>query len=260
MLGFGCFTISSQHFFMFNLFKKKDKSSDEETYFPITTDIHSHILPGIDDGAPDVATSIELIRGLMQIGVTRSVATPHIIGDMYRNNADTIYGAQRILQAELDSQGIAFELSAAAEYMLDNYFFEMLDNKVLLLTVQNNLLLTEFSYSSLPDHIERMSFAMITEGYSPILAHPERYSYFHNNYKVFHHLKELGFLLQVNLLSLTGYYGKEVEKAANYIIKNDLASYLGTDLHHERHLSALQDPNNKKIFKEILSGQEWNVL
>lgn len=244
---------------MFSLFKKKDKNR-EETYFPITTDIHSHILPGIDDGAPDVATSIELIRGLMQCGITKSVATPHIIGDMYRNNPDTIFAAQKILQEELDQQGIAFELSAAAEYMLDNYFFELLNNKVLLLTVQDNLLLTEFSYASMPAYIEKMSFAIITEGYSPILAHPERYSYCHHDYKIFHHLKELGFLLQVNLLSFTGYYGKEVEKAANYIIKNDLASYLGTDLHHERHLSALQNPHNKKIFKEVLSSQEWNVL
>jgi tyrosine-protein phosphatase YwqE len=242
---------------MFNFFKK-DKA--QENYFPLTTDIHSHILPGIDDGAPDVATSIQLIKGLMQNGVTRSVATPHIIGDMYRNNPDTIYGAQKILQAELDRQEIPFVLSAAAEYMLDHYFFEMLDNKVLLLTVQDNLLLTEFSYSSMPDHIEKMSFAIITEGYTPILAHPERYGYFHNNYKIFHHLAELGFLLQVNLLSLTGYYGKEVNKAAHYIIRNDLASFIGTDLHHERHLAALQNPANKKIFKEVLSGKEWNVL
>lgn len=244
---------------MFGIFKTK-KEQSAEAYFPLTTDIHSHILPGIDDGAPDVATSIALVRGLMQHGVTRSVATPHIIGDMYRNNADTIFGAQKVLQDELDRQGMAFELSAAAEYMLDNYFFELLDNKVMLLTVQHNLLLTEFSYSSLPDHIEKMSFAIITEGYSPILAHPERYSYFHNNYKIYHHLKDLGFLLQVNLLSLTGYYGKEVNKAANYIIKNNLATYIGTDLHHERHLSALQNPQNQKIFKEMLSGKEWNVL
>lgn len=245
---------------MFGLFKKRNKVGDSGAYFPISTDIHSHILPGIDDGAPDVATSIQLVRGLMENGVTKSVATPHVIGDMYRNNEDTIYGAQKLLQAELDKQQIEFDLTAAAEYMLDNYFFEMLDNKVLLLTVHDNLILTEFSYSSMPDHIEKMSFSIITEGYSPILAHPERYSYFHNNYKIFYYLSELGFLLQVNLLSLTGYFGKDVAKAANYIIKNNLASFIGTDLHHERHLAALQDPINKRIFKEVLSGKEWNVF
>ena len=244
---------------MFQLFKKK-KPQNDYNYFPLVTDIHSHILPGIDDGSPDVTTSLLLIKGLMRNGVTRSIATPHIIGDMYRNNADTIYGAQKILQEELETQGIEFQLSVAAEYMLDNYFFELLNNKVFMLTVKDNLLLTEFSYSSRPDHIEKMSFAIITEGYSPILAHPERYSYFHSDYKIFHHLKDLGFLLQVNLLSLTGYYGKEVSKAARYILKNDLASFVATDLHHERHLSALEDPQNKKIFKELLGDKEWNKL
>ena len=243
---------------MFSFFKKKDK--DFASWFPISTDIHSHILPGIDDGAPDVETSIQLIKGLMKYGVKRSVATPHIIGDMYRNDADSIYGAQKLLQSALDKEGIEFELSAAAEYMLDQYFFELLDNKVLLLTIQDNLLLTEFSYSSMPDHIEKMSFGIATEGYSPILAHPERYGYFHNNYKVYHHLIDLGFRLQLNLLSLTGYYGKEVNKAATYLIRNDLISFLGTDLHHVRHLAALQDPANQKIFKEMLGGKEWNLI
>ncbi len=243
---------------MFNIFKSKKNNG--EGYFPITTDLHSHILPGIDDGAPDLETSLRLVRGLMELGVTRSVATPHIIGDMYRNTADTIFGAQKLLQDELDRQEITFTLSAAAEYMLDQHFFELLDNKVLLLTVQYNLILTEFSYSSLPDHIEKMSFAIITEGYNPILAHPERYAYFHNNTKVYHHLADLGFLLQVNLLSLTGYYGKEVARAAAYILKNNLATFIGTDLHHERHLAALQNPHNHIIFKEHLAGRQWNLL
>jgi tyrosine-protein phosphatase YwqE len=220
--------------------------------------MHSHILPGIDDGSPDVETSILLIKGLMKQGVTSSIATPHVIGDMYRNTPDTIFAAQKLLQEELDRQQIKFTLRSAAEYMLDNYFFEMLSNKALLLPLHENIILTEFSYSSQPDHIEKMSFSIITEGYSPVLAHPERYYYLHQNYKSFYRLKELGFLLQVNLLSLTGYYGKDVEKAALYLIKNDLVSYLGTDLHHERHLAALNEPGNIKLFYELLGGREWN--
>ncbi|HMJ47542.1 MAG TPA: CpsB/CapC family capsule biosynthesis tyrosine phosphatase [Ferruginibacter sp.] len=225
---------------------------------PFTTDIHSHILPGIDDGSPDVETSIMLIRGLMSAGITKSIATPHIIGDMYRNNSDTIFGAMKLLQDELDRQGIEFELSAAAEYMMDAYFIELLNNKTLLLTVKDKLLLTEFSYSSQPAHPEKMSFSIIMEGYTPILAHPERYGYYHDDFKMFHRLKDLGFLLQVNLLSLTGYYGKETARAARYIIKNDLASYVGTDMHHVRHLAALLDVKSKKEYTELLSGDKWN--
>ena len=245
---------------MFGLFKNKKAVINSANYFPVTTDMHSHILPGIDDGSPDVETSIELIKGLLALGITKSIATPHIIGDLYRNNADTIFAAMEKLQAALDKENIQFELSAAAEYMLDNYFFELLDNKTVMLTVKDKLILTEFSYSAIPSNPGQMVFSILTEGYTPILAHPERYAYYHPDYKQFDYLKDLGFLLQVNLLSLTGYYGKETAKAARYIIKNNLASFTATDLHHERHLAALSDEKNKKIFAEVFEGVKLNNL
>src|SRR5688572_27889590 len=222
---------------MFSFFR--NKKSVKERFFPISTDIHSHILPGIDDGAPDLETSILLIKGLMEMGITRSIATPHIISDLYRNTPCTIHAAQTLLQAELDRQQINFTLSAAAEYMMDGAFFELLKTGEPLLTVKDKLLLTEFSYLAMPENPKLMSFSIITSGYTPILAHPERYGYLHNSYKNYHLLQELGFLLQVNLLSLTGYYGPAVAKAGRYIIKNGLASYTATDLHHPQHLAAL---------------------
>lgn len=240
---------------MFGIFKKKSPAS---SYFPIMQDIHSHILPGIDDGSPDIETSLALIRGLMDLGVRRSVATPHVIGDMYRNNPDSIHGALKTLQEALANEGLDFEVSAAAEYMLDAYFLELLADKKVLLTVHDNLILTEFSYSTMPTNPEKMSFAVITEGFTPILAHPERYMYYYKDFNDYHRLKDLGFLLQVNLLSLTGYYGKEAAKAARFMLKNDLVSFVGTDLHHFNHLAALSDPRNRDIFREALSGREWN--
>lgn len=244
---------------MFGLFKKKI-SKEVEGYFPVMTDMHSHILPGIDDGAPDLETSIQLIRGMLEMGIKKAVATPHIIGDMYRNSPDSIFPALKLVQDELKAREIDFELSAAAEYMLDAYFIELLENKSVLLTVKGNLILTEFPFSSMPSSPEKMSFALITEGYTPILAHPERYSYYFHDLSSFDRLAELGYLLQVNLLSITGYYGKDVQKAAQYIIKNDLASFLGTDLHHERHLNALIDPRSRAMFSELLGGKEWNEM
>lgn len=239
---------------MFSFFKKKSA----EPFFPITTDIHSHILPGIDDGSPNLETSILLIKGLMEMGVTRSVATPHIISDLYRNTPETITAAQNLLQAELEKQQLDFKLSAAAEYMMDAAFFEKLTNGERLLTVKDNLLLTEFSYMAMPENPKLMSFTILTSGYTPILAHPERYGYLHNNYKNYHNLQELGFKLQVNLLSLTGYYGPAVTRASKYIIKNGLASYTATDLHHPQHLAALQDRRNQGVFKEVFGGGKWN--
>ena len=242
---------------MFSIFKKP-VSTFSSDYFPIVTDIHSHILPGIDDGSPDIETSILLVEGLMKLGVSHSIATPHIIGDLYRNNYDTINNALIALRNALEEKQLKFKINAAAEYMLDAYFLELLQKKIPLLTLKNNLILTEFSYAERPFNVEKIVFAVITEGYQPILAHPERYAYYHNDYKQYHHLADLGFLLQVNLLSLTGYYGKAVAKAAAYIIKNKLVSFTGTDLHHLRHLDALNDPANKTVFAELFSGQTFN--
>jgi protein-tyrosine phosphatase len=242
---------------MFSIFKKK-KPIFSSSYFPITTDIHSHILPGIDDGSANVETSLSLINGLIKLGITNSIATPHIIGDLYRNNAQTINGALITLENALAEKKIDFKVKAAAEYMLDDYFLDLLKNKIPLLTLKDNKVLTEFSYAEKPYNVQQMVFNIITEGYQPLLAHPERYGYFHNDYKQYHLLKDLGFLLQVNLLSLTGYYGKPVAKAAAYIIKNDLASFTATDLHHERHMQALHNPTNQQIFAEVFKGKTLN--
>lgn len=242
---------------MLNLFKKR-KANVEFDYFPIRTDMHSHILPGLDDGSPDLETSIRLIRGLMELGVKKSIASPHIIGDLYRNSPDTIFPALLLLREELQKQEIVFQLEAAAEYMMDAYFIDLMSDKNLLLKVTGKSILTEFSFSTMPQSPEKMSFALLTEGFSPILAHPERYPYYVNDMDNYHRMIDLGFKLQINLLSLTGYYGKDVARSAHYIVKNDLCSYIGTDLHHEKHLEALQDPRNRAIFKEVLGHRDWN--
>ncbi len=243
---------------MISLFKSKNLTPTIEGYFPIITDIHSHILPGIDDGSPNIETSITLIKQLISIGITASIATPHIIGDLYRNDSTTINAALQKVKNVLKENEINFSLSAAAEYMMDDYFLELLHNKAPLLTLKDNIILTEFSYAEKPYNPQQMAFSIITEGYQPILAHPERYGYYHNNFKQYNALKDLGFLLQVNLLSLTGYYGKQVAKAAEYIIKNDLASFTATDLHHQKHMDALLDPSNHQLFAKAFNGNNMN--
>ena len=245
---------------MFNLFKKKNTSSTNPDQFPVTIDIHSHILPGIDDGAPDIETSLMLIKGLYDLGVRKSIATPHIIGDLYRNTPATISAALEITKKACADTGIEMELSAAAEYMLDDYFMELLRKKEPLLPLRKNLLLVEIPYTAPPYDLEEMLFTMITEGYQPVLAHPERYFFYHKNMKEYVRLKEMGFLLQVNLLSLTGYYGKNAARAAVYILNNELANLVGTDMHHARHLGALGDGGNIGVFNKYLKGIHINEL
>lgn len=245
---------------MFNFFRKKKTEENISHHLPFHTDIHSHILPGIDDGAADVEGSLRLIEGMMNLGIRKFIATPHIIGDLYRNTPQTIAIALEQTKAACKSAGLYIELSAAAEYMIDDYFLELLRSDTSLLTLHKNIILTEFSYSTPPVNIEAIAAAIIAKGYKPILAHPERYHFYHHNPDIYYHLKEMGFHLQVNLLSLTGYYGKSVKKAARFIINKNLANLAGTDLHHKYHLAAFNDPKNQAIFQEMLGRKTYNDL
>jgi len=244
---------------MFSFFKKKSNPPvDANWKLPIDTDIHSHILPGIDDGAPDVETSIRLVKGLYDIGIRKTVATPHIISDMYRNTPQTINAALDILKAAVAKEKIDIEITAAAEYMLDDYFLKLLRTEKQLLTIHNNIILVEQSYATPSGNLNEIGFELMTAGYKPIMAHPERYIFYQGRFEEFGHLKDMGFLLQVNFLSLTGYYGKGVAKAARFIFDNGLADLVATDLHHDRHLDMLRHPRNLQMFHEVLGERKFN--
>ena len=245
---------------MLNFFRRKKNTVDVPGTLPFTVDIHSHILPGIDDGAPDITASLQLITGLKKLGIDKCIATPHIIGDLYRNNTETITHALQKTKEACSKAGIDIELAAAAEYMLDDYFMDLLRKKEPLLAIHDNIILTEISYSTTPGNLNEIIAAIKAEGYIAVMAHPERYHYFQNNLDKFHSLIEMGFLLQVNLLSLTGYYGKKAEKAVKFILEKNLAKLVGTDLHHHRHLAAINDTRNLLMFEEYISGKNFNDL
>ena len=246
------------NFSMLNFLKKHSTGDELYDFSCMAQDIHCHLLPGIDDGSPDVETSIELIRSLAGIGITKFICTPHIIGDMYRNTPETIHNALAILKKACMEHNLEVQLGAAAEYMMDDYFMELLRKKDPLLTLTKNYVLTELSYASSPGNLEKIAFELNINGYQPLMAHPERYFYYHKNYIAYHRMKELGFLLQVNLLSITGYYGKAAAKAVRYIIENDLADFIGTDLHHFNHLRALTDSKSREMFQKVLGDKVYN--
>lgn len=245
---------------MFNLFKKKKNEEPVPEYLPFDTDIHSHILPGIDDGSPDIETSLELIEGLHKLGIRKSIATPHIIGDMYRNTPQTIAAALETVQKACKAKGIGVEITAAAEYMLDDYFMELLKKGAPLLTLHKNVILTEIPFSTTPENLEETIAAITEKGYKPVLAHPERYNFFQQNFDKYFYLKEIGFTLQVNLLSVTGYYGSKAAKAAKFIFENNLCNLVGTDLHHHKHLANIGAYSSREIFQQYMSGRLLNDL
>lgn len=244
---------------MFDFLKRK-KNLPLTELLPIVTDMHSHILPGIDDGAPDIETSLELIKGIYALGIRKTIATPHIISDIYRNTPATINQALASVQVACAKENIAIEITAAAEYMLDDYFLHLLRQPERLLTIHKNYILTEQSFATPTENLHQIAFEVVTMGYKPIMAHPERYHFYHQSYDAYHKLKDMGFLLQVNLLSLSGYYGKPVCKAAKYLLTNNLADLVGSDMHHERHLEALQDLKNLQIFEEFAGKNKFNDL
>ena len=215
-------------------------------------DFHNHIIPAVDDGSADSETSIALIKGLKDLGFTDFIFTPHIISDTHPNTPESIKAGFDVLNAALKNENMNISSSFAAEYMLDDMFHQKLRNKEPLLNLRNNKILVEFSYIQRPDYVEHLSFDMQIQGYEPILAHPERYIYYHNNWESnYSHLKDLGFELQLNLLSLTPYYGKEVQKIAQKMLKAEMFDFACTDIHHFRHLEAFNTFFTKNSLAEL---------
>lgn len=216
-------------------------------------DFHNHLLPGIDDGSPDVETSVMLFKGMADLGFTEIICTPHIIADTHPNTPVTIANASDLLRMESKKLGVDIDFRAAAEYMLDDTFQFALSSKQPLMKLHGNRILVEFSYIQKPSRVENFSFDMQIAGYEPVLAHPERYMYYHKQLEYYQHLKDLGFELQLNLLSLTPYYGKEVQRVANHLLKNGLYDFACTDMHHERHLEALKSHFTAASLEQLMS-------
>ncbi len=245
---------------MFGLFKKKKASSlslQKADYSFLKTDMHSHLLPGIDDGSPNVESSIAYIKGMMEMGYKKFITTPHIYPDLYPNTRETISAAHQLLVQKLKEEQIDVEITAAAEYFIDDIFPDRLINKEPLLTLQKNHVLVEISFMSPPSDLAETLFSMIVNGYQPVIAHPERYSFYHQKKETYHRFKDQGCMLQVNLLSLSGYYGKSAQDVAQYLIKEKLVEYIGTDLHHERHLAALGNPH---LCADVEAAMQTNSL
>jgi tyrosine-protein phosphatase YwqE len=225
---------------MFNLFPAKKEKDKNRVYSLLGTDMHSHLIPGVDDGSPDLATSLQLIRGMYELGYKKIITTPHVMRDMYKNSPETILPKLDLLREALIHEGLGVEIQAAAEYFLDEDVEELLRNNKKLLTISGNLVLTEFSLAWHQHNIKEILFEMQMRGYQPVIAHPERYIYLQNNKAFYDELKDIGCLFQLNILSLGGHYGKSVQELAQHLIKMNYYDLAGTDLHHARHLKALQ--------------------
>lgn len=200
-------------------------------------DIHSHLLPGIDDGAKDIEDTQRLIKGFTELGITRIITTPHIIQGVWPNTSEIINRKKEEVLPLLENKDIFFD--AAAEYLMDESFRELVKEKDIL-CLKDNYVLVEMSYINPPIALFDILFDLQVAGYIPVLAHPERYMFYHENFEMYRKLKKAGCRLQLNLLSLTSYYGRDVHKTATKLLKNGMLDFIGTDTHNTRHLEKLQ--------------------
>ena len=223
---------------MLSFFKPKKNIIPEIDFSALGTDLHSHLIAGIDDGAQNLGQSVELIRSVLDLGFKKIITTPHVMVDYYRNTPETIKTGLSILKEELNKQKIEVTIEAAAEYYLDEDFENKLDSGEIL--TFSNYLLFEISFSNFPINFFEIVEKIVSKGYTPLLAHPERYAYLHGSVTNYRRIKDAGCHLQLNTISLTGYYGKPVRKAAEMLVDNMLIDFIGSDMHHLKHAEALK--------------------
>lgn len=221
---------------MFNIFSRK---SNEAIPFWFSTDIHTHVIPGVDDGSPDVATSLELVKGLNELGINRILASPHIAEGEFPNSAETLAGPFTTLVDECKKAGIEVELGHSAEYRLDDGFTEIF-NEDKIIPYPGKFVLIENQWQLEPLNLEQMIFDLQVKGYRPILAHPERFSYYQSKPERLEQL-HAKVPFQVNMLSLAGYYGKPARQLAEQLAKKGMVDFLGTDTHRMAHIDCLRE-------------------
>lgn len=242
---------------MFNFFKK----SSEPISVWFSTDVHCHIVPGVDDGSPDADTSSRLVAAMYEMGIRHIVATPHVTQSTFENDASTLAEPVQRLKDVLKRDGVSVRIDQSAEYRIDELLQKHIEQGDLM-PFPDNYLLIENSFIQEPWNLEQLVFDLQVRGFKPILAHPERYLYYHargNRYEELHR----NLLFQINLLSLAGYYGKQEKKMAESLAKAGMVDFVGTDLHGWRHVECLREylaSSDARHHRDLLASKIRNSV
>jgi len=239
---------------MFNLFRKKPILAD---LIPDGfVDIHSHILPGIDDGAKDIEESLSLIYQMKEMGFSKIIGTPHTYQGLYENTNESIKESFDLLKKSVKED---IKIDYASEYMIDGSLLKRIEEKSLL-TLKDNYVLVEMSFISAPNDLYEIIFQLQINEYIPVLAHPERYFFLFNNFDEYNKLHKHGVKLQLNLLSATGYYGKDILDISNNLLKNDLITFVGSDIHSQKHINNIKEKVKIKEIKKLKKTIDANMI
>lgn len=238
-----------------SIFGKKKKILEPFDMSILKMDVHSHLIPGIDDGAQTMEDSIQLIRELNALGYSKFITTPHIMSDFYKNTPEIILGGLEKVRERLKEEGLNVEISAAAEYYMD-FEFEAKIKEGGLLTFGDNYVLFEVSYFNKPEGFERIVFDLQTAGYKPMLAHVERYPFWYGNWEKYERFKELGVFFQLNIMSLGGHYGGQTKKVAEDLIDRGMIDLIGSDLHNMNHIESMKRAIREEYLHKIATNEK----
>ena len=237
------------------LFSKK--SPDFEHYL---VDIHSHLIPGIDDGVKTMEESINLIKKMKSLGFEKLITTPHIMRHRFPNTSDIIKKGFEKVQEEVIKQNIDIKLEVASEYFYDEHFLELIE-KDDILSFGDNYVLFELPYSphkstTPPIGIENTIFELQNRGYKPVLAHPERYMYFTNRMERLLSFKNQALLFQINVNSFGGFYGKTAKKNAQILLKEGVVDFVGSDLHNQKYINCFEKTYDSKDLHQYFKNNQ----
>ncbi len=213
-------------------------------------DFHSHLLFGIDDGARTFEETVSLLRSLHNFGIKHFITTPHVMQHVWDNTSEIILNRFDEVHKVLQTLDLDVTLKAAAEYLMDDNFVQLFKNQSLL-TIKDNYVLVEMSYINAPIQLYEIIFDLQLSGYKPVLAHPERYNFYHSNFNEYYKLKKAGCLFQLNLLSVVGYYGESVTKTAQRLLSEGLIDFASSDTHHQKHIDAFEGKVQLKDVKPL---------
>lgn len=222
-------------------------------YSSLRTDIHSHYIPGIDDGCNTEEESVALLKRMFEYGFRKIVCTPHVQAEYFRNSREIILPAFDKLQKTAGEEIPGLELVAAAEYLIDDGFAGHIKDGLMFFG-EKKYVLVELSYFHPHPTFKNLLQDLLMKGFTPVLAHPERYGYWPVDEPVFEDLHAAGVLFQVNIPSICGYYGSDIRNRAFDLIEKGFVSLAGSDVHNERYASAVIDGLRNKKVREILKS------
>lgn len=232
---------------MFNIFQRKPKKDAKLFY---TTDVHSHILPGVDHGSQSVEESLEMLQAQLDMGISHVMCTSHVTAETFENTPESLTAAYEELKNAIAREGLPINIYVSAEYRIDEYWTQEYEAGHLLPLPGNHVLL-ENSFAQELIGIDNMMFELQVKGYRPILAHPERYRYYNDRRDRYKTLHNASVKFQINILSLAGYFGKGARERALWLIQNNLCDMLGSDMHNMEHA---------QIIKEYIGSRDWRKL